>query len=127
MGEITNRPLTQSDLPMLQKALDQDEFDHANVDNYTMDGSYSEVYGDESGPIAVLRYTKTLRLVGVWCNNKDFRRNALATIKALEDATAKAKASGFTDIIFTTESPTLARFCKRLGFKESGGQYVKYV
>jgi|ERR1017187_5012636 hypothetical protein len=124
---ITNRPLEAADLDMLYRALGQDEYGHAAVANYTQDGAYSEVYEDEKGPIAVLRYTKTLRLVGVWCDNKDFRRNALATMKALEDATNKAKASGFTDIIFTTESPTLARFCKRLGFQESGEQYVKYV
>jgi hypothetical protein len=115
------------DVPFLQRALDQDTFEHATAKQYTMDGAYSEVYEDEQGPIAILRYTKTLRLVGVWCDNMDFRRNALATIKAIEDATAKAKASGFTDIIFTTESPTLAKFCKKLGFVESHGQYVKQV
>lgn len=124
---IISRPLEQKDLTVLQRALDQDEYEHAGAPDYTRNGAYSEIYEDEKGPIAVLRYTKTLRLVGVWCDNKDFRRNALATMKALEDATNKAKASGFSDIIFTTESPTLARFCKRLGFEKSGEQYVKYV
>ena len=125
---ITSRPLESKDLPMLQKALDRDEFEHAEVPSYTQNGAYSEVYEDEDGPIAVLRYTKTLRLVGVWCDNHAGLKNARATIQAISDAVAKAKASGFTDIIFNTESPTLAKFCvSKLGFKESKGEYVRYV
>ena|ERR1035437_8991057 len=128
MGEITSRPLEQADLDMLQRALDHDEFEHADVSAYTKNTAYSEVYEDEVGPIGVLRYTKTLRLMTVWCDNKDRVRNAASVIKAINDAVAKAKASGFTDIIFNTQSPTLAKFCiTKLGFEESKGEYVKYV
>lgn len=125
---ITSRPLELLDLDMLQRALDQDTFEHAEVKNFTMDGAYSEVYEDDAGPIAVLRYTKTLRLVGVWCDNKGGLRNARATVQAIKDAVSKAKASGFVDIIFSTQSPALAKFCTdRLGFVENKGEYIKYV
>jgi hypothetical protein len=128
MGEITSRPLEQEDLGMLKRALDQDTYEHADAAQYTQDGAYSEVYEDEQGPIGVLRYTKTLRLLTVWCDNKDRVRNAASITQAITDAVAKAKASGFTDIIFNTQSPTLAKFCiDKLGFDESKGEYVKYV
>src|SRR5271166_3679293 len=125
---ITHRPLGVADLPMLQKALDQDTYEHADVKQYTMDNAFSEVYEDDAGPIGVLRYTKTLRLVTVWCDNHDRERNAASVIQAISDAVVKAKASGFTEIVFHTESPMLARFCcTKLGFAESKGEYVLHV
>lgn len=124
---MTHRPLGESDLPMLQKALDQDTFEHADAKQYTMDNSFSEVYEDEAGPIGVLRYTKTLRLTTVWYDNHDRKRNAASVIQAISDAVTKAKASGFTEIVFNTESPTLAAFCQTLGFAESKGEYVLHV
>src|ERR1019366_3987997 len=57
---ITNRPLEEKDIPMLEKALDQDTFEHCEAKNYTMDHARSVVYEDEKGPVGVLRYTKTL-------------------------------------------------------------------
>ena len=125
---ITHRPLELLDLPMLQRALDQDEYEHCEVKDYTRDGAYSEVYEDDEGPIGVLRCTKTLRLVCTWCKNDDSRRNAAVTIEAIRVAVENAKTSGYTDIIFNTESPKLARFCTEvLGFEESQGQYVKQI
>ena len=125
---VTSRPLELLDFPMLQRALDQYTYEHATSPEYTQDNVYSEVYEDEEGPIGVLRYSKTLRLVCVWCHNDDKKRNAAATIQSIKDAVAKAKASGYTEIIFNTESPTFANFCVNvLGFKENKGEYIKYV
>lgn len=125
---ITHRPLVASDLPTLQKALDQDEYEHLETKNYTRDGAFSEVYEDDSGPIGVLRYTKTLRLVTVWVDNDDKRRNAASVVQAIADAVQRARENGFSEIIFQTESPTLAQFCtKHLGFTESKGEYVLQV
>ena len=125
---ITSRPIEHADLPMLQRALDQDQFEHASTAHYTMDGAYSEVYEDEVGPIGVLRYTKTLRLMTVWCDSKDRVRNGASVIQAISDAMVKAKKSGFTEIVYNTESPLLAKFCvDKLGFAESKGEYVKQV
>lgn len=125
---ITNRPLEFLDLPLLQRALDQDTFEHASTADYTQDGAYSEVYEDEVGPIGVLRYTKTLRLMTVWVDNNDKERNAASVIQAISDAVVKAKASGFSEIVFNTQSPTLAAFCThKLGFQESNGEYIKQI
>ncbi len=34
---ITSRPIEHADLPMLQRALDQDQFEHASTAHYTKD------------------------------------------------------------------------------------------
>ena len=124
---ITHRPLGVSDLPMLQKALDQDTFEHAGIPQYTMDNAYSEVYEDEAGPIGVLRCTKTLRMVSVWCDNSDKKRNATSTIAAVKAVVERAKASGFVDVIFETDNEGLSVFCRTLGFVPSGNTMVLHV
>ena len=128
MSELTNRPLEQKDLPMLKQALDQDTFEHCDPEQYTMDHAYSVVYEDGKGPIGVLRYTKTLRLVCVFCDNDDKERNAAGAIQAVVDAVAQAKANGFTEILCETESPLLKKFyVEKLGFKEAGNTLVLHV
>ena len=125
---MTNRPLESKDLPMLKQALDQDKFEHCDPEQYTMDHAYSVIYEDEKGPIGVLRYTKTLRLVCVFCDNDDKERNAAGAIQAVVDAVAQAKANGFTEILCETESESLKRFyVKHLGFKEAGKTLVLHV
>jgi hypothetical protein len=125
---MKNRPLEQKDIPMLERALDQDTFEHCEPKQYTMDHAYSVVYEDEQGPIGVLRYTKTLRLVCVFCDNDDKLRNAAGAAQAVIDAVAQAKANGFTEISCETESPSLKKFyVERLGFKEAGNTLVLHV
>lgn len=128
---MTSRPLGVADLPMLQRALDQDEYEHLETKNFTMDSAYSVVYEDEKGQIGVLRYTKEsdrLRLVTVWCNNADKERNAASIILAIADTLRLAKQGGYKEIVFFTESPSLARFCTdRLGFKKDKDNYVLHV
>jgi hypothetical protein len=93
-----------------------------------MDHAYSVVYEDEQGPIGVLRYTKTLRLVCVWCDNYDKQRNAAGAVQAVKDAIDQAKANGFVDVICETESESLKRFyVNHLGFKEAGKTLVLHV
>src|ERR1700675_222403 len=111
---MTSRPLGVADLPMLQRALDQDEYEHLETKHFTMDSAYSVVYEDEAGPIGILRYTKEsdrLRLVTVWCANTDKKRNAASVIVAISDTARLARQSGYKEIVFRTESPSLARFC----------------
>ena len=125
---ITHRALVQADLDMLGRALAQDEYPHAKLYDYIRDNTFSEVYEDEAGPIGVIRYTKTLRFIAVLCDNKDKRRNAAVVIKALSDAIAQAKANGYTEVTFTSDSPSLIKFCiDRCGFVERNGEYTKYV
>lgn len=97
------------------------------AESYAGKSMESFVYLDEQSPIGVLRYTKTLRLVCTWCDNDDSVRNAASTTQAISDSVALAEASGFTEIIFQTNSSKLATFCSKLGFEGSQGEYVKYV
>jgi len=89
------------------------------------------VYEDERGPIGVLRYTKEsdrLQLVTVWCANADRKRNAASVIVAIADTVRLARESGYKEIVFSTQSPSLARFCiDRLGFEEDKGEYVLHI
>lgn len=126
---ITSRPLAKEDIPMLQQAIDDNTFHQdQKVEYYIGPDMFTKVYEDEAGPIGVLRYTKTLRLCTVWCNNRDRVRNGTATIKAIEDSVEMAKQSGYTEIIFKTNSPMLAKFCTtKLGFEESQGEYRKEI
>ena len=125
---VTSRPLEEKDIPRLKAALDQDTYEHCQPGEYLMQGAYSVVYEDEQGPIGVLRYTKILRLVAVWCNNADKRRNAASAVQAVKDAVEQAKANGYTDIVCQTDSESLKRFyVTQLGFKEAGRTLVLYT
>jgi hypothetical protein len=110
---------------MLQQALDCDEYKHATTAAYTMDGTYSTVYENEKGPVGVLRCSKTLRLVAVFCDNQS-PANATTVIKMVVDACVKAKENGFLDVIFETDSTRLKDFCiSRLGFLAAGTTLVR--
>jgi hypothetical protein len=126
---LNSRPLTVYDVQALQDALDANEIHPGQkAEYYTNDKGYTEVYEDEFGPIGFLRYSKSLRLNTVWCDNGDRKRNGASIIQAISDAVEKAKSAGFTEIIFQTDTPALARFCtERLGFTESKGEFIKYV
>ena len=128
---MTSRPLAASDFQMLRDALDQDKYDHDSPLDYAEDGTESVVYEDGHGPIAVFRYSKeltTLRISAVWCDNADRMRNAKVAIKFFNDTLAKATVHGFKELIFNTESPSLAAFCtERLGFEKRGSEYVRNV
>jgi hypothetical protein len=129
---MNSRPLGVADLPMLQRALDQDEYEHLEVENFTMDSTYSVVYEDERGPIGILRYTRDpegrLRLVTVWCDNADKTRNGKSIVVAIADTVHLARTGGYKEIVFMTKNPLLAKFCvTKLGFSESKGEYVLYI
>ena len=129
---MTSRPLGVADLPMLQRALNQDEYEHLETKNFTMDSAYSVVYQDERGPIGILRYTRDpdgrLRLVTVWCKNADKQRNGKSVIIAIADTVRLARTGDYKEIVFETKNPSLAQFCvTKLGFSESNGEYVLHI
>lgn len=127
---ITSRPLTIEDEALLQAALDQNEFHpDQRPEYYVGPNKFSKIYEDEVGPIGVLRYTKSLRLATVWCDNNDRERNAASIIQAISDSVALAKESGFLEIIFETNSDLLKHFCtNKLGFEQAEGDtMILYV
>jgi hypothetical protein len=115
---ITSRPLQPEDTETLQKALDQNEFHQGQKTEYYTNVGVTDVYEDSQGPIGFLRYTKTLRLCTVWVDNNDRQRNAASVIQAIKDAVEKAKANGYSDILFSTNSAKLKAFSETLGFTE---------
>lgn len=120
---INRRPMAGTDLPVLQAALDQNTF-HPNqkTEYYTGKKMYTEIYSDEQGPIGFLRYTKSLRLCTVWCDNGDRVRNGASIMQAIKNSVNIALADGFTEILFETNSPLLEKFCtSKLGFDRAEG------
>jgi len=130
---------TADDVAALQKAIDADKFHPGEWKvtdfwNPTPDPEVynplvtSEVITDSTGPIAFVRFTKTLRISCIWNDGEDIQRNAKAIIHGIRDAIAKARASGFSEIIITTTHQRLATFFdKVMNMTKSGDEYILAV
>lgn len=126
---INIRPWSVEDVPALQKAIDADTFHPGewSVEHFTPPVTTS-VIEDQDGPIAFVRYTKTLRISCVWNDSSDVRRNARAIVQGINDAVQKARASGYSEIIITTSHSKLATFFERvMKMTRSGNEYVLAV
>lgn len=136
---IDIRQFTKEDVFALQKAIDADTF---HPGEWTVEHFYNPtpdpkkynppvmttIIEDQHGPIAFVRYTKTLRISCVWNDAADNSRNARAIIQGIKDAVEKARASGFSEIIITTDHPKLADFFERiLKMTPSSGEYLLAV
>ena len=85
------------------------------------------VYSDEAGPILFVRQTKALRIDMCFSDNNDHQRNKKAMLFGWDALVERAVANGFTEIITSTNSPSLKHFGKEtFGFKEVqiGGEIV---
>lgn len=123
---IEVRPIKEEDKPNLQAAIDNSKFHPGEwqVDHF-FNGGYSVVAEDQLGPILFVKYTKVLRISIVWNDEQDKSRNAKALIVGLKDTVEKARANGYTELIFTTNVPELAKFCEQvLGYRKSGDEYI---
>lgn len=79
----------------------------------------TNVYSDEKGPILFVRHAKALRIDMCFSDNNDHKRNAAAMKFGWGDLVQRAKESGFTEIICSTNSPMLKKFGEDVfGFKE---------
>jgi hypothetical protein len=88
----------------------------------------TNVYEDERGPIMFVRGTKSLRLDIQFVDNADSERNAEAMLGDFEQFAAKARANGFTEIVFCSNSPGLRAFCRRrFKFREVDGELRKFL
>ena len=126
---IEIRKFNSQDIPALQKAIDADTFHPGEwqVEHFTPPTT-TNVIEDSKGPVAFVRYTKTLRISCVWSDGSDVSRNARAIILGIKDAAQKARASGFTEIIITTNHKKLAAFFEQvIKMTKSGDEYVLAV
>ena len=126
------RPFNTDDIPALSDAIGRDTFHPGEwkVEHFTSSNSPQEVsvIEDSRGPITFVRYTKTLRISCVWNDECDASRNAKAIIFGIKDAVEKARESGFSEIIITTDSDKLAVFFEKvLKMHRSGSEYTLQV
>jgi hypothetical protein len=136
---IEIRPFSETDIPALQVAIERDTFhpgewsikhfyDDPNDPDAMKIPKEVATMSDEHGPIAFVRYTKSLRISCVWNDETDNHRNGRAVLNGIFDAIKKARASGFTEIIITTESEKLATFFEKiLKMKRSRDEFLLQV
>lgn len=121
---MTSRRIEASDEQLLRESLERDSY-HAGTtpEFFYADGSVCNVYEDDKGPVLFLRGAKALRLDIQFVDNNDFERNRQIMLQGFPGFVEKAKAAGFSELIFYSNSPLLIRFCKQqFGFREVDGE-----
>jgi hypothetical protein len=124
---ISERVIAVDDLELVSGLMKNDPY-HKHIDPEFMyqEGGITNVYSDEKGPVLFVRASKTLRLFVQFSEDKE--RNGKALIETLPLMVEKAKASGYTELIFSTTNPALSRFCcKHLGFTQSDNEMRKVI
>lgn len=126
---IYERWLEESDRRIINESLETDEYHKDTSTDFFYDKSaVCKVYEDENGPIMYVKGTKAIRLDIQFVSNNDFRRNRKALLDGFDRFVENAKAAGFSELIFCSNSPLLKDFCKKnFGFKESSGEMRKFI
>ena len=135
---IEIRPFSETDIPALSEAISKDKHDPSwSVKHFYDDPTDPDVLkipkevvtiSDSKGPIAFVRYTKSLRISCMWNDETDNHRNGRAVLNGILDAVNKARANGYTEIIIATESEKLATFFERiLKMKRSRDEFLLQV
>lgn len=115
------RDITADDLAALQAAIDRDTFHPGEWKTehfYTQppqEGVYqpavhSQVIENKNGPVAFVRFTKTLRISCVWNDAADTTRNAKAVIFGIMKAVEQARGSGFNEVVINSKHDKLSDF-----------------
>lgn len=123
------RWLTEEDIPLLTQSLEKDEY-HKDTkpEFFTQIGTVCKVYEDDAGPVMFVRGTKALRIDIQFVDNNDRERNRAIMEQEFQNFAASAKAAGFTELVFCTDSPILKAFCKRrFQFREVGGELRRFL
>jgi hypothetical protein len=113
------RNLVPEDKSFVEKVIAGEPTHTANTwDWYNQPGTKSVVVADEEGAVLVAKFTPVLRM------DTDFSASSPERIKAaivdgLADMEKQARAQGFHEIVFESESPKLIAFCKTLGYEKS--------
>lgn len=136
----STRAMTENDFPALQAAITRDTFHPGEwaVEDFIHDPQSEDsrkrvpkmctVIEDSQGPIAFVRFMKSLRISCVWNDEKDVHRNARAIVFGVRDAVRLARENGFSELVITTESEKLAQFFERvLGMKRSQQEFLLQI
>jgi hypothetical protein len=110
---ISSRFVEAEDRPMLQAALDRDQFHPGrSADVFYEHGTITSLYCDEIGPVFMVRAHKALHVDLVCLDNHD-PRNADAMRAAWMNLCEHAKKAGFKQIVTEVNGPALLKFCLR--------------
>jgi hypothetical protein len=124
------RPIEERDRPILEQSIAKDQW-HSKTTKpeFFFDAkAISTVFDGETGPIMFVKGSTVLRLDIQFCDNEDRKNNALA-LNELAQIIETAKASGFSELVFCTDSPLLKAYCvKHFQFEEiRGAELVRYL
>jgi hypothetical protein len=124
---VTQRGILDIDRDLLNQWISKDPHHRETTtpDFFYEKDTICNVYSDELGPVFFMRGEamlddgdKVIRL-DIQFDNDQERRNAKMLIEVDRTFCAQAKAAGFKEIFFDSQSPKLIKFCKRaLGFIE---------
>lgn len=114
------RDLHTDDLPALESAIARDTFHPGEwktkhffqqpPDEEYQPAVHSQVIENKNGPIAFVRFTKTLRISCVWNDTEDTSRNAKAVIFGITEAVKQARGSGFSEVVINSKYQKLSDF-----------------
>ncbi|PWT75531.1 MAG: hypothetical protein C5B59_08615 [Bacteroidetes bacterium] len=116
---MKNRPIYNSDIPVLQAAIEADKFHPGEwkVEDFR---GFSEVFEDTHGPVVFVVYgpegaeVKRLRISTMWVTPDESHRNGRCIVFLVKLAAERARSAGFEELIFKTTHPPLAKFCTRI-------------
>lgn len=108
---VTSRHITEDDKASIQQALANDQFHRStSADAFYDEGTLSNIYEDEDGPILLLRGSRSLRIDMMFFDNSAKVRNREAMLAGFQKLVDGAKAAGFKEITTSTNSPALLKF-----------------
>lgn len=116
---ISSRRIEEKDRADIEAALIKDAFHQGTkADAFYKEGTISNIYEDEAGPIFALRASRSLRIDMMFFSNDDHARNKDAMLAGWPKLLEGAKAAGFTEITTSSNSLKLVAFAERiLGFE----------
>ena len=129
---IIVRPLREEDKSLLEDCISRDDWhkETTAVEFFFDKRAISTVYqfdGESSAPIMFVKGSPVLRLDIQFCFNDDKQGNAMA-LQKLSEVVETARTSGYTEIVFNTESPLLKAYCmKHFDFIELNGELRRYL
>lgn len=118
------RPIQPEDKAILAESLAKSQY-HSDipVDFFYDARAICNVYEEDSKPIFWVRGTKAIRLYIQFNSDGDFRNNRKALLEGFPSFVEQARNAGFTELIFSSESPLLISFCKKhFSFEDSAGE-----
>ena len=127
MNKLTDRWIEPQDVSLLELCLERDPHHvGTRVEFFYRPGTVTKVYEDDEGVVLFIRGEglelpegNVLRVDVQYVSNEPSERNRMAMLDGFPKLADKARACGFSEILFYTNVRALSIFCQRnFGFKE---------